>query len=182
MYIQYFTSKLIIGECTAKQTNGSCMLMVGEKSCAQEMVLNSSSWDKYPYVDTNEQQSVLKALELNIVQSICLKLCGMYAKFVRFSFLPNQASSLGQKQRKKKIIKRAWNRKANDEKFYRQVCYLGAAGIRFLQNGSLGEMEYTLMSANTSLLSASIDSAVGFSSHWSPPPDNLLMISQWSLD
>lgn len=101
MYIQYFTRKYIKENARHKQTNDSCMLMVGKKSCAQEMVLSSSSWDVYPYVDTNEQQSVLKALELNMVQSICMKLHGMYAAFVRFSFLPNQASFLGQEQRKK---------------------------------------------------------------------------------
>lgn len=70
-----------------------------------------------------------------------------------------------------KTTKRVWKSKANDERVYSQVCHLGAVGFTLPQNGSLGEKEYILMSADASLLSASIDSALGFSSHWSPPPE-----------
>lgn len=41
--------------------------------------------------------------------------------------------------------------------------YLGAVGFTLSQNLSLAEKEYTLMSADAGLLSAAIDSAVGFS-------------------
>lgn len=38
------------------------------------------------------------------------------------------------------------------------------------------------MSADARLLSVTIDSAVGFSSDWSAPPENLLVTAQWNLD
>lgn len=51
----------------------------------------------------------------------------------------------------------------------------GAVGFTLSQNLSLGEKKYTLMSADAGVLSAVIDSAVGFSSDWSPPPENPLV-------
>lgn len=62
------------------------------------------------------------------------------------------------------------------------MCCLGAVGFTLPENESLGEKEYILISADTNLLSASIDSDVDFSSYWSLPPENLLVIAQWSLD
>ena len=60
--------------------------------------------------------------------------------------------------------------------------YLGAVGFPLSQNLGLRGKECTLMSADAGLLSAAIDSVVGFGSDWSCPPENLLVTTQWNLD
>lgn len=60
--------------------------------------------------------------------------------------------------------------------------YLGAVRLTWSPNLSLGEKEYKFMSADAGLLSAFIDFAVGFSSDWSHPPENLLVTAQWNSD